>query len=307
MGLQLISYDTNYNFVAKKNIIFGILMAIAVVCLGSIFIHGFNYGIDFKGGLLLEVRTHAPADTAQLRTDLSSLVQGEVTLQEFGSPNDVLIRVERQPGGEEEQLAALSKIKEKLGSSVDYRRVDSVGPKVSADLIRNGIYAVIWALVAMLVYIWFRFEWQFGVCSVITLSHDALIVLGFFSLFQLEFNETAIIAVLITVTYSINDTVVIYDRIRENLRKFKKMPLSELINLSINETLSRTILTSTTTLLSLLGLYFFGGPVIASFSLPILIGIAAGTVSSITVSAPLLLHMHLRPDQVLTSANNKEK
>jgi len=195
---------------------------------------------------------------------------------------------------------ALNKIKAKLGTGVEYRKVESVGPKVSEDLIRNGIYAVIGALVAMLIYIWFRFEWQFGVCSLITLAHDALIVLGLFSIFGLEFNESAIIAVLITVTYSINDTVVIYDRIRENLRKFKKMPLGDLINRSINETLSRTILTSTTTLLSLLGLYFFGGPVIAAFSLPIIIGILAGTVSSITVSAPLLLHMHLREDNGLS-------
>lgn len=297
MGLQIIPYDTNYQFVSKKNIIFGILAIVALTCFASIFFRGFNYGIDFKGGLLLEIRTQSPAEIGKLRSDLSGIVQGEVTLQEFGSPNDVLIRIERQPGGDEAQMAALHKVKEKLGTNVDYRKVETVGPKVSEDLIRNGIYAILWALVAMLIYVWFRFEWQFGVCSLITLAHDALIVLGLFSIFQLEFNETAIIAVLITVTYSINDTVVIYDRIRENLRKFKKMPLPELINRSINETLSRTILTSTTTLLSLLGLYFFGGPVIAAFSLPIIIGILAGTVSSITVSAPLLLHMHLRPEQ----------
>lgn len=298
MGLQIIPYNTNYDFVSKKNIIFGVLIAIAIVCFGSMFTLGFNYGIDFKGGLLLEIRTQGPADVSKLRSDLNGVVHGEVAIQEFGSPNDVLIRVERQPGGEQVQLAALAKIKEKIGSNVDYRQVVTVGPKVSADLIRNGIYAIIWSLVAMLVYIWFRFEWQFGICSVITLAHDALIVLGLFTIFQIEFNETAIIAVLITVTYSINDTVVIYDRIRENLRKFKKMPLRDLINRSINETLSRTILTSTTTLLSLLGLYFFGGPVIAAFSLPIIVGIAAGTISSITVSAPLLLHVRLRPDQM---------
>jgi len=307
MGLQIIPYDTNYNFVAKKNIIFAALIAIAVVCLGSVFFHGFNYGIDFKGGLSLEIRTKEAADIGKLRSDLSDVVKGEVILQEFGSPDDILIRVERQPGGEKEQLAALSKIKEKLGTSVEYRRVETVGPKVSEDLIRNGIYAIIWSLIAMLIYVWFRFEWQFGVCSVITLTHDVIIVLGLFSLFQLEFNETAIIAVLITVTYSINDTVVIYDRIRENLRKFKKMSLDELINRSINETLSRTILTSTTTLLSLLGLYFFGGPVIAAFSLPIIAGITAGTISSITVSAPLLLHLRLRPEQRFEGADVKEK
>jgi len=296
MGLQIIPYNTTYDIIAKKNIIFSILITIALLCLGSIFLQGFNYGIDFKGGLLLEIRTHEVANLSQLRSDLSGIVQGEVTLQEFGSSNDVLIRVERQPGGDEDQLAALGKVKEKLGQNVDYRRVETVGPKVSADLIRNGIYAIIWSLVAMLIYIWFRFEWQFGVCSLMTLAHDALIVLGLFSIFQLEFNENAIIAVLITVTYSINDTVVIYDRIRENLRKFKKMPLGALINLSINETLSRTILTSTTTLLALCGLYFFGGPVIAAFSLPIIAGITAGTISSITVSAPLLMHVRLRPE-----------
>lgn len=304
MGLQFIPYNTNYNFVGKKNIIFAILAFISLLCIGSVLYQGFNYGIDFKGGLLLEIRTPEAADLGKLRSDLHGIVKGEVNLQEFGSPNDVLIRVERQPGGEEAQLAALRKVKEKIGSKVDYRQVVTVGPKVSEDLVRNGIYAVIWSLLAMLVYVWFRFEWQFGVCSLITLAHDAIIVLGLFSIFRLEFNETAIIAVLITVTYSINDTVVIYDRIRENLRKFKKMPMAQLINQSINETLSRTILTSATTLLSLLGLYFFGGPVIAAFSLPIIVGISAGTISSIVISAPLLLYTGIRPEGL---GNDKEQ
>lgn len=305
MGLQLIPYNTNYNFVGKKNIVFAILGLITLLCLGSVIFQGFNYGIDFKGGMLLEIRTPEPADLSKLRSDLGGIVHGEVSLQEFGSAKDLLIRIERQPGGEDAQRAALDKIKAKIGTNVEYRQVVNVGPKVSEDLIKNGIYAVLWSLVAMLVYVWFRFEWQFGVCSVITLAHDAIVVLGLFSLFRLEFNETAIIAVLITVTYSINDTVVIYDRIRENLRKFKKMPMTELINHSINETLSRTILTSTTTLLSLLGLYFFGGPVIAAFSLPIIVGILAGTVSSITISAPLLLYMGMRPDALGSSEEKK--
>jgi len=304
MGLQIIPYNTNYNFVGKKNIVFAILATITILCLGSVFFHGFNYGIDFKGGLLLEIRTPESADIGKLRSDLSGIVKGDVSLQEFGSPRDVLIRVERQPGGDQAQLAALAKIKEALGPNVVYRQVVTVGPKVSSDLIHNGIYAVLWSLVAMLIYVWFRFEWQFGVCSVITLAHDAIIVLGLFSIFQLEFNEVAIIAVLITVTYSINDTVVIYDRIRENLRKFKKMPMAELVNLSINETLSRTILTSTTTLLSLFGLYLFGGPVIAAFSLPIIVGISAGALSSIVLSAPLLLHMGMRTGIL---GNNSDK
>lgn len=297
MGLEFIPHNTKYDFIGKKNFIFACLIAVAIICIGSVLTIGFNYGIDFKGGLLLEIRTEQPADIGSLRSELNGVVDGDVSLQEFGSPEDVLIRVERQPGGDEAQLAALEKIKEKLGPSVTYRRIETVGPKVSEDLIRNGIYAVLWALLAMLIYIWFRFEWQFGVCSVITLANDTIIVLGLFSLFQLEFNETAIIAVLITVTYSINDTVVIYDRVRENLRKYKKMPLSKLINQSINDTLSRTILTSLTTLLSLFALYLFGGPVIAAFSLPIIVGIAAGTISSIVLSAPLLLHFHLRPEK----------
>lgn len=294
MGLQLIPYNTNYDVVGKKNIVFGMLIAISLLCVGAIVTKGFNYGIDFKGGLLLEVRTQNKADVSELRKNLSHVVQGEVTLQEFGSPNDVLMRIERQPGGDAAQILALDKIKSSLGTSVEYRRVETVGPKVSADLVKNGIYAILWSLIAMLIYIWFRFEWQFGLCAFVTLVHDTLILLGIFSLFRLEFSGDTIIAVLITVTYSINDTVVIYDRIRENLRKFKKMPLGELINQSINETLSRTILTSTTTLLSLLGLYFFGGPVIAAFSMPIIIGITVGTVSSIVVSAPLLLYTGLR-------------
>ena len=188
MGLQLIPYNTKYDFVGKKNIVFGILIAVALLCLGSIFIQGFNYGIDFKGGLLLEVRTHEKADLSKLREDLSHVVEGEVTLQEFGSPNDVLMRIERQPGGDAAQMQALDKIKEALGTSVDYRQVQTVGPKVSADLVNNGIYAIVWSLVAMLVYIWFRFEWQFGVCSFLTLAHDTLILLGIFSVFHLEFS-----------------------------------------------------------------------------------------------------------------------
>jgi len=306
MGLQLIPPDSNFNIVGKKNIIFGVVAAVLIFCLGSIFVQGFNYGIDFKGGLLLEIRTEQSANISQLRSDLNGVVDGEVTLQEFGTPNDVLIRVERQAGGEDAQLAALAKIKEKLGASVEYRRVENVGPKVSEDLVRNGIYAVLWSLVAMLIYVWFRFEWQFGVCSLLTLANDTIILLGVFSLFQLEFNEAAIVAVLITITYSINDTVVIYDRIRENLRKFKKMPMDELINRSLNETFSRTILTSVTTLLALFGLYLFGGPVIASFSLPIIIGIAAGTISSIAISAPLLLNMNIRPGNNFTSPEEKK-
>jgi preprotein translocase SecF subunit len=291
MGLQLIPYNTNFDVVGKKNIIFGILVAIAVFCLGSIFIQGFNYGIDFKGGLLLEIRTQEPADVAKLRSDLSGIVEGEATLQEFGSPNDILIRVERQPGGDEEQLAALAKIKDKLGTNIEYRRVETVGPKVSADLIRNGIYAVLWALVAMLIYIWFRFEWQFGVCSFITLAHDSLIVFGLFSFFQLEFNETTIIAVLITVTYSINDTVVIYDRIRETRLLQPRMPMVNVVNRSISQTMNRTVLTSTTGILALLVLSVLGGGSIEDFAITMLIGILVGTYSSIYVAAPLTLMM----------------
>ncbi len=255
---------------------------------------GLNYGIDFRGGILVEIRTEGPADIGALRSQLSTLDLGEVELQEFGEPTDVLIRIERQTGAEREQLKAVEVVKEALGPGVDYRRVEFVGPKVGAELIEAGITAVLLALAAMLVYIWFRFEWQFGVGAVVALAHDVILTIGIFSLLGLEFNLSTVAAVLTIAGYSINDTVVIYDRVRENLRKYKTLAIHDLLNLSVNDTLSRTILTSVTTLLALFCLFFFGGQVIKGFSFAMIWGVIVGTYSSIWVAVPLLVYMKLK-------------
>lgn len=287
--LTLIPHNTKIDFVRLRFVTLTISALIVLMSIGGVMFKGLNYGVDFKGGFLIEIRTQEPANLSQLRTDLGQLGLGDIKLQEFGSPNDVMIRIERQPGGEQAQNDAIKRVRETLGDNVDYRRVDSVGPKVSESLTRNGIMAVALALAAMLVYIWFRFEWQFGLCAILALTHDCISILGLYVFTGLEFNETAIIAVLTTAGYSINDTVVIYDRIRENLRKYKKRGFPELINLSINETLSRSVLTAFTTLLALCSLYYFGGAVIESFTLPIICGISVGTYSSICLASILLL------------------
>lgn len=293
-GLQLVPYDTKIDFTGRRSLFYGLALLVIIVSFSALFTKGLNYGIDFKGGLLIEIRTPEKADIAGLRSTLNDLGLGEVKLQDFGTDRDVLIRVEQQDGGEKAQLVALQMVKSTLGDQVEYRRVETVGAKVSADLINNGIMAVIFAMAGMLIYIWIRFEWEYGVCGILALANDVIIVLGFYAISGFEFNETAFAALLTTVGYSINDTVVIYDRLREDLRKFKTTPVAELINLSANGTLSRTVLTSGSTLLALFALYIFGGPVIENFSMPIIVGIIAGTFSSIFLSANLLLFFDLR-------------
>jgi preprotein translocase subunit SecF len=255
---------------------------------------GLNYGIDFRGGILIEIRTPAAADMADLRKRLSGLGLGEVQLQAFGNETDVLIRVERQPGGEKGQQIAVKAVKDALGDGVDYRRTETVGPKVGGELIEAGVIAVLAALGAMLLYIWFRFEWQFGVGAVVALTHDVILTIGIFALLGLEFNLSTVAAILTIAGYSINDTVVVYDRVRENLRKYKSMELDALLNLSINDTLSRTILTSVTTLLALFALFLFGGEVIKGFSFAMIWGVIVGTYSSIWIAVPLLVYMKLQ-------------
>lgn len=293
-GLQLVPYDTKIDFTGRRSLFYGLALLVIIVSFSALFTKGLNYGIDFKGGLLIEIRTPEKADIAGLRSTLNDLGLGEVKLQDFGTDRDVLIRVEQQDGGEKAQLVALQMVKSTLGDQVEYRRVETVGAKVSADLINNGIMAVIFAMAGMLIYIWIRFEWEYGVCGILALANDVIIVLGFYAISGFEFNETAFAVLLTTVGYSINDTVVIYDRLREDLRKFKTTPVAELINLSANGTLSRTVLTSGSTLLALFALYIFGGPVIENFSMPIIVGIIAGTFSSIFLSANLLLFFDLR-------------
>ena len=292
-GLKLIPAGVNLQFIAKRMIFFVFSGLLVVMSVGLFTVKGVNYGIDFKGGILIEVRTPDAADLGAMRLALSDLGLGEVALQEFGAPTDVLIRVQRQEGGEKAQQAAVEAVKAALGPEVEYRRTEFVGPKVSEELFWDGVMAVTFAILAILVYIWFRFEWQFGIGAVVALVHDVLSTIGLFSLLGLEFNLSTVAAILTIAGYSINDTVVVYDRVRENLRKFKTMPLTELFNRSINETLSRTVMTSVTTLLALLSLYLLGGEVLRGFSFAMIWGVVIGTYSSVCLAVPMLLYLDL--------------
>ena len=292
--LQLIRPDTKIQFIARHKAFFVLSIALVLSALALFVVRGLNYGIDFQGGILLEVKTNGPADVGGMRSTLTGLNLGEVQLQEFGAADDVLIRLQKQEGGEEAQQQAVDKVKAALGDKIaEYRRTEVVGPQVSEELLMDGIYAVCGAIFAILVYIWFRFEWQFGVGAVVALIHDVFATIGVFALLGWEFNLSTVAAILTIAGYSINDTVVVFDRVRENLRKYKTMALPTLLNQSINETLSRTLMTSLTTLVALFALYFLGGEVIRGFSFAMIFGIFVGTYSSICVAVPLLLYMKL--------------
>ena len=281
-----------------RHVAFFISLILIIGSVVAFAVKGLNYGIDFRGGILIEVKTPLGTSVAEMRDSLGTLGLGEVSLQEFGAPDDILIRIERQEGGEEAQLEAVSVVKEQLsenfGSNLDYRRTEFVGPKVGAELISAGIKAVVSALLAMMVYIWFRFEWQFSLGAVAALLHDVTLTIGMFAISGLEFNLATVAAILLIVGYSLNDTVVVYDRVRENLRKYKKLVLVDVLNRSINDTLTRTLMTSITTMLALLALYTLGGAVIADFSIALIWGVLVGTYSSIFIAAPLLIKLHLR-------------
>jgi preprotein translocase subunit SecF len=290
--LRLVKENTKIDFMRQRFIAFAVTGVMIVGGAISIAIQHLNFGIDFAGGILIEVRFDAPPNLADLRSRIGAADVGEFSLQEFGDENDVLIRIERQQGDERAQMAAISKIRTVLGEAgVTYRRTEFVGPQVGRELVQAGILAMVLSLLGIAVYVWFRFEWQFGVGALVTTLHDIMSTLALFSVLQLEFNLSSVAAVLLVAGYSINDTVVVYDRIRENLRRYRRMSLLELINLSINETLSRTTMTSVSTLLALVALYLFGGPVIADFTFVMIFGILVGTYSSIFVAAPLLYYL----------------
>ncbi|MCP4328083.1 MAG: protein translocase subunit SecF [Alphaproteobacteria bacterium] len=291
---QIVPPGTKIPFIPYRKVFLTFSVLLVLASVGLYLARGLNFGIDFEGGILMEVRTEGAADIPAMRDSLGSLGLGEINLQEFGQPTDVLIRIQKQEGGEEAQQIAIETVRESLGDTVTYRRTEFVGPKVGEELKQAGILAVLLSIAGMLLYIWFRFEWQFGIAAVIALSHDVLSTIGIFALLQLEFNLATVAAILTIAGYSINDTVVVFDRIRENLRKFKKMVLADVLNRSINETLSRTVLTSVTTLLALLALFTLGGPVIRDFSFAMIWGVVIGTYSSICVAAPLLLYMKLK-------------
>tara|TARA_R110000824_G_scaffold155226_1_gene327564 strand:- start:120959 stop:121906 length:948 start_codon:yes stop_codon:yes gene_type:complete len=290
--LKLVPEKTSIAFVSLRHIAVGMSLVVVVAAFVLMFTKGFNFGIDFKGGTVIEISTQGTADLTDLRNRLNKLDLGEVQLQRFGNDSDVLIRVGAPKVTEGAAVTGdeiVRRVKDELGTSVDYRRIESVGPQVSGELIQAATLAVLVSVAAMFAYIWFRFEWQFGLGAVLSIVHDVMATILVFSLFQLEFNLTTIAALLTIVGYSMNDTVVVYDRIRENLRKYKKMELGALIDLSLNETLSRTIMTSVTTLIALLALFVFGGEVIRSFTFAMIFGILIGTYSSIYVAAPVLM------------------
>ena len=295
MRLKLVPSDTSINFLKHRRIAFIFSLFLVASSIGLFVVKGLNLGIDFKGGILIEARnTTGPADISGLRGDLGQLGLGDISLQEFGTPTDVLVRVQRQEGDEEAQIAAIAAISSTLGDSYDIRRTEFVGPTVGAELAEKGMLAVACALLAIMVYIWFRFEWQFSIAAILALAHDVLSTVGLFALTSFEFNLATVAAILTIAGYSINDTVVVFDRVRENLRRYKSYEIEDIINKSLNETLSRTVMTSFTTLLALLAITIFGGAVLRDFALAMIWGVLIGTYSSIFVAVGFLSRFDIR-------------
>jgi preprotein translocase subunit SecF len=292
-SLRIVPDNTHFDFTQFRRISFPISATLSIVAITLFFTHGLNFGIDFKGGTLLEVRAKSgAADIAAMRASLSTLGLGEIQLQQFGGPDEVLIRVAEQPGGDAAQQEAVNKVRGALGDTVDYRRVEVVGPRVSGELLAYGMLGLMLAIVAILIYLWFRFEWQFALGAMIANVHDIVLTIGFMSISQVDFDLTSIAALLTILGYSLNDTVVIYDRIREMLRRYKKMPMPQLLNESINSTLSRSIITHLTVTLALLALLLFGGPAIHSFTAVMMFGVVlVGTYTSIFIAAPILIYL----------------
>lgn len=303
MLLRLVPEKTTVKFLAMRKVALVASILLIIGSLGLFTAVGLNLGIDFKGGITLEVGTEGkPVPIATVRKAVGALGLGDVSIKEFGAETEVLIRVERQPGNDAAQSVAMTKVREALSVAIPdliFRQGNIIGPVVSGELAMDGILALTVAMMAVLIYIWFRFEWQFGLGAVVALVHDVLLTVGFFSVTQLEFNLTIIAALLTIVGYSLNDTVVVYDRVRENIRKFRKKPLEEVLDLSLNQTLSRTIMTSVTTLLALFSLFFLGGEVIRGFTAAMIWGVVVGTYSSVFVASPMLMFLNLRAEAML--------
>ena len=287
--LRIIKSATNINFMRIKKLTLFISTILFLLSLSLIFIKGLNLGIDFTGGSLIEVRFKENIDLNNLRTKMNKLNLGEIQLQTIGNENDIIFKVQ---DNKNKQTETVQIIKESLNDqSVEYRRTEFVGPKVGSELVNAGIIAVIFSLIGILIYIWIRFQWNFALGAIIALIHDVVLTLGFFSVLQLEFNLATVAAVLTIAGYSINDTVVIYDRVRDSMRKYKQITFDEVINISLNSTLSRTLMTSLSTLLALIALLTFGGIVISSFIIALIWGVLIGTYSSIYVASPILTYL----------------
>jgi preprotein translocase SecF subunit len=295
---RLVPDNTKIPFFRYRWVAFGWSLFVLVATVILVATSGLNLGVDFRGGVLLEVRTPGPADLALMRSTLGELDLGEVSLQTAGSDDQVMIRARAAEGDQQAQLQTVERIKgaldEALGGGLSYQRAEFVGPRVSEELLVNSVWAVLVSLLGVLLYLWFRFEWQYGIGAIASLIHDVSAAIGIYAVSGIEFNLTSVAAVLTIVGYSLNDTVVIYDRVRENLRRYKAMPLDQLLDRSINETLARTMMTSLTTLLALGALYFFGGEVIRGFTIIMIWGVIVGTYSTIYVATPLLYYLHLR-------------
>jgi preprotein translocase subunit SecF len=291
--LRIVPDDTKFDFMRFRRISFPVSAMLSIAAILLYFFHGLNFGIDFIGGTLMEVQTKAgPADLAKMRATIGSLQLGEFQLQQFGAPDDVLIRISEQPGGDEAQQAAVQKVRNALGNDVDYRRVEVVGPSVSTELLAYGTIGLVLAIMAILIYLWFRFEWQFALGAMIANVHDIVLTVGFMSLTRIDFDLTSIAALLTILGYSLNDTVVIYDRIREMLRRYKRMPMPDLLNASVNATLSRSIVTHVTVAMSLLALFLFGGQAIHSFTATMMFGVVlVGTYTSVFIASPILIYL----------------
>lgn len=292
-ALRVVPDDTTLHFMDLRRFSFPISAVLSILAITLYFTHGLNFGIDFKGGTLVEIQEKSgPADIAKLRTDLGKLNLGDVQLQQFGGPQNVLIRIAEQPGGDAAQQAAVQKVRAALGDEVEYRRVEVVGPRVSGELLAYGTVGLMLAIVGILLYLWFRFEWQFALGAMVANVHDIVLTIGFMSITQIDFDLTSIAALLTILGYSLNDTVVIYDRIRELLRRYKKMPMEDLLNQSVNSTLSRSIITHVTVTLALLALLLFGGKAIHSFAATMMFGVVlVGTYTSIFIAAPMLIYL----------------
>lgn len=308
--MPLIDYipaHTHIGFMKLRRFSFPFSAALSVLAVVLFITVGFNLGIDFRGGTLIEAQTsQAAADVGALREHLVDLDIGDVQIQEFGSPRDVLIRLGEVGDTDAAQQAIVSEVRNALGPDYTIRRVESVGPSVSSELVRQSILAMVLGAVAVLAYLWFRFEWQFAVGAIVTTMHDIFVTLMIYSVLGIDFDLTSIAAILTIMGYSLNDTVVVYDRIREMLRRYKKMPLPELLDVAVNATFSRTIIVSTTTFFATLALYFFGGEVLRGFSLAMTVGVVIGTYSTICVAAPILIHLGLRPSTADAKGGGKE-
>ena len=306
--LRIVPDNTNLPFMYWRRLTFPLSAALSLLAVLLFFTVGLNFGIDFRGGTLVELQSKTgPADLSSLRATIGNLGLGDVQLQQFGAPTDVLVRIAQQPGGEEAQQAAVAKVRQALGDTYEYRRVEVVGPRVSAELVTNGIIGIMVAMFGIFIYLWFRFEWQFSVGAIVATMHDVVLTIGFYCVTQVDFDLSSVAAILTIMGYSVNDTVVIYDRIREMLRRYKRMPIDELLDIAMNSMLSRTVITSTTTFLATLGLFFFGPEVIQSFVQAMLFGIIVGVYSSAFIAAPLLIYLGVTTYGTETETSSEAK